>query len=242
MAQLGGQSIYMGPVELQNGKREAPKDLAKVLSRYLDGFIARTFAHKDVEELAREATVPVINGLSDFEHPCQALSDLFTIQEKLGKVRGIRIAFVGDGNNVCHSLLMGCALLGARLSVATPASHRPDPKVVGWSQEMAKRQAGQILLSQDPQKAVRSARIVYTDVWASMGQEHQRERRRKIFRKFQVNRELLKEAPGALFMHCLPAHRGEEVTDEVIDSKRSIVYDQAENRLHLQKAILLNLL
>jgi ornithine carbamoyltransferase len=232
MAQLGGHAIYLGPLECGGGAREAAKDLGQVLSRYLDGIVARTFSHRQAEELARNATVPVINGLSDLHHPCQALGDLFTMEEKLKKLTAIRLGYVGDGNNVCHSLLEACALLGVQMRVATPRGYEPSRTI-----------SPKILLTHDPVEAVRGANIVYTDVWTSMGQEKERHRRLRAFRGFQVNRSLMRQAaPGALFMHCLPAHRGEEVTDEVIDSPRSIVYDQAENRLHVQKAILLFLL
>ena len=243
MAQLGGQSIYIGPVELQEGKREGVKDLARVLSRYLDGIVARTFSHSDVEGLAQWATVPVINGLSDFSHPCQALGDLFTIRERFGRLKGIRVGYVGDGNNVCHSLISGCALMGVHFTVATPPRYRPDPRHLKWALGQASRSGAKISVTGNPKEAVRGAQVVYTDVWTSMGQESQRAKRRADFRGFQVNEPLLKLADRrGVFMHCLPAHRGEEVTNEVMDSKRSIVYDQAENRLHLQKAILLSLL
>ncbi|MBI3318183.1 MAG: ornithine carbamoyltransferase [Candidatus Omnitrophica bacterium] len=243
MSQLGGQSLYVGPVELEQGRRESPKDLAQVLSRYLQGLVVRTFSHKEAEEICRWSKIPVINGLSDLHHPCQALSDLFTVQEKLHRLRGVRIAYVGDGNNVCHSLMEGSALMGIHLAIATPKGYRPDPKIVRGSLAAAKRSGGTLRLGNDPGKAVHGAWIVYTDVWTSMGQESERGLRKKLFRPYQVNRRLMSRAePGAYFMHCLPAHRGEEVTDEIMDSQRSIVYDQAENRLHVQKAILLALL
>ncbi len=243
MAQLGGRSLYIGPVELQEGQREGSKDLAHVLSRYLDGIVARTFSHRDVEELAQWATIPVINGLSDFAHPCQALGDLLTIQERCGRLKKIRLAYVGDGNNVCHSLMEACARMGVDLRVATPSRYRPDPRLVRWAKEEASKSNGQILLTQDPKEAVEAAHVVYTDVWTSMGQERERLRRKRAFRGFQVNQALMRHAAkGALFMHCLPAHRGEEVVNDIMDSKRSIIYDQAENRLHVQKAILLMLL
>ena len=243
MAQLGGQSIYIGPVELQEGKREAPKDVARVLSRYLDGIVARTFRHAEVEEMARYSGIPVINGLSDTSHPCQALADLFTVQEKTGKLQAIQIAYVGDGNNVCHSLMEVCALLGVRLAIASPKGYQPDRAVARRAGLQAKKSGGRIEITQDPAQAVRGAAVVYTDVWTSMGQEQDRQRRKKAFRGFRVDGRMMKSAGrNALFMHCLPAHRGEEVTDEVMDSRQSIVYDQAENRLHVQKAILLKLL
>ena len=243
MAQLGGGSLHIGPVELQGGKREAPKDVARVLSRYLDGIVARTFHHAEVEEMARYASVPVINGLSDDSHPCQGLADLFTVQEKLGSLQGARIAYVGDGNNVCHSLMEGCALLGVHLTVAAPKGYLPHPAVARWAKEQAGKSGARIETVPDPERAVRGAAVVYTDVWTSMGQEQEKLKRQRAFKGFQVTAQLMKKAGrGCLFMHCLPAHRGEEVSDEVMDSRNSIVYDQAENRLHVQKAILLTLL
>ena len=243
MAQLGGRSLYIGPVELQEGQRESPKDVALVLSRTLDGIVARTFSHQQAEELARWAKIPVINGLSDFAHPCQALSDLFTLQEKFRRLKGLRVAFVGDGNNVCHSLIECCALLGIHLKIASPRDYRPDNGILRWALTQARRFRSQTLLFDKPGEAVRGAQVVYTDVWTSMGQEKEQAQRRSDFQGFQVNSSLMQQAAkGALFMHCLPAHRGEEVTDEVMDSRSSIVYDQAENRLHVQKAILLMLL
>ncbi|MBI3616000.1 MAG: ornithine carbamoyltransferase [Candidatus Omnitrophica bacterium] len=243
MAQLGGRSLYIGPVELQGGQRESSKDLAQVLSRYLDGIVARTFSHEQAEEMAAWSRIPVINGLSDFAHPCQALSDLFTIQEKFGRLKGVRLAYIGDGNNVCHSLLEASALMGAQLAVATPPGYRPDRSVVQWALAQAKKSGSRILLSMKPKEAVREAQVVYTDVWTSMGQEREQAQRRKDFRGFQVDSSLLKQADKkVIFMHCLPAHRGEEVSNEVMDSRYAIVYDQAENRLHMQKAILLTLM
>ncbi|MBI3312452.1 MAG: ornithine carbamoyltransferase [Candidatus Omnitrophica bacterium] len=243
MTQLGGQSLYIGPVELGQGKRESAKDVAKVLSRYLDGIVARTFAHADVEEMAQQASIPVINGLSDDSHPCQALADLFTVREKLGRLQKVTLAYVGDGNNVCHSLLEICARLGVHLTISTPADYRPDSEVFEWAVREGQRSGSRIQWSADPREAARGAEVVYTDVWASMGQESEKESRAKIFQPFQVNTALMKQAgPKALFMHCLPAHRGDEVTDEVMDSRASVVYDQAENRLHIQKAILLEVL
>ncbi len=243
MAQLGGQSLYIGPVELQEGKREAPKDVARVLSRYLDGIVARTFRHAEVEEMARYSDIPVINGLSDTSHPCQALADLFTVLEKTGKLQGVKIAYLGDGNNVCHSLMEGCALLGVHLAIAAPKGYEPAPDVTRWAGREAKKSGARIEITRDPAQAVRGASVVYTDVWTSMGQEQEKLRRQKAFQGFRVDSRRMKSAGrGAFFMHCLPAHRGEEVTDEVMDSRQSIVYDQAENRLHVQKAILLKLL
>ena len=243
MAQLGGRSLYIGPVELEGGQREAGRDLGQVLSRYLDGIVARTFSHRQVEEMADWARIPVINGLSDFAHPCQALSDLLTIQERFGYLKGIRVAYIGDGNNVCHSLMEASALTGIHLAIAAPGGYRPSKPVLQWAAAQAKKSGGRISLSGNPKEAVRAAQVIYTDVWTSMGQEKERTRRKKQFRGFQVNLALLKQAgKGVVFMHCLPAHRGEEVSHEVMDSRYAIVYDQAENRLHMQKAILLALM
>ena len=241
--QLGGQAIYLGPEEVGLGKREAAKDFAKVLSRYVDGVVVRTFAHNTVVELAKNATIPVINGLSDFSHPCQALGDILTIKEKFGKVEGLNFAWVGDGNNVLHSLLYACAKLGINVSVATPVGYEPDKNVVKDSKEIAEETSAKISLSNDPAAAVKDADIVYTDVWTSMGQEAEYKKRLKDFKGFQINDKLLSKAkPGVKVMHCLPAHRGEEITDAVMDGDKAIVYDQAENRLHIQKAVLVKLL
>lgn len=239
MEQLGGHALYLGPQEIGLGKREAVKDVARNLTRWVDAILARVFSHQSVAELAEHAAVPVINGLSDAEHPCQALGDYLTLRERKGKLAGATLAWVGDGNNVCHSLIAGAARLGVTMRVATPAGYEPDPLVV----EAAQRQGGRIELTHNPAEAVAGADAIYTDVWASMGQEQEAEKRRQVFRPFQVNAALMRQAGSqAFFMHCLPAHRGEEVTDEVIDSPNSLVYDQAENRLHIQKAILLALL
>ncbi len=243
MSQLGGRCVYLGPEDIQQGQRESAKDMARVLSRYVDGIAVRTFAHRDAVEFAQWATVPVINGLSDVHHPCQALSDLFTIQEHFGQLASLKIAYVGDGNNVCHSLLHGCALLGAKLVVATPAKYPPHPAILQEARLAAKRSGGSITLTTKPKEAVTGAAVIYTDVWVSMGQEAERKARVKVFTPYQVNRQLVALADKKyVVMHCLPAHRGEEITDEVLDSPHAIVYDQAENRMHLQKAILLWLL
>ncbi len=239
MLQLGGNSLYLGANDLQLGRGETIRDSARVLSRYLDGMVIRTFDHADGEALARFSSIPVINGLTDKFHPCQALSDIFTIGELFGSWRGVKVAYVGDGNNVAHSLMVGCAKLGLSLAVATPAGYEPEPDVVRRAQELAHEGGTELILCNEPAGAVAGARVVYTDVWASMGQEAEQEERRKRFRGFQVNGSLLKgAAPGAWFMHCLPAHRGEEVTEEVFEGKQSAVWEQAENRLHVQKAIL----
>src|SRR3972149_2172792 len=239
MGQLGGRALNLGPQEIGLGKRESVPDVARNLSRWVDVIMARVFAHQTVTGLAEHATVPVINGLSDFEHPCQALGDYLTLLEPKVKLAGLTFAWVGDGNNVGHSLIAGAARLGVRMRVATPPGYEPDSAVVA----AAERAGGQVQLTYDPAEAGQGADAVYTDVWASMGQEEEAEARRQVFRPFQVNGELMRRAgPEALFMHCLPAHRGEEVTNEVIDAPTSVVYDQAENRLHSQKAILLALL
>jgi ornithine carbamoyltransferase len=238
MAQLGGRALYLGPQEIGLGKREGVADVARNLSRWVEVVMARVFSHQTVTGLAEHASVPVINGLSDVEHPCQAMGDYLTLLEHKGQLAGLTLAWIGDGNNVCHSLIAGAALLGVRMRVATPPGYEPDSSVVA----AAKRAGASIELTYDPVEAVAGADGVYTDVWASMGQEEAAEARRQAFQPFQVNGELMQRAgPQALFMHCLPAHRGEEVTDEVMDAASSIVYDQAENRLHSQKAILLAL-
>jgi len=243
MRHLGGEALYLSPQEIKLGERESVADVARVLSRYVDGIMARVFAHSDVEELAAQASVPVINGLSDFGHPCQALSDLFTIREERGTLRGLRLAYVGDGNNVAHSLLFGASLVGMEIWVATPPDYEPQKEVVAKAKGFAQRMGSQVVLTHDPQEAVRGADMIYTDVWASMGQEEGGEERLKVFPPYQVNAQLVAKAgKSPLVMHCLPAHRGEEITDEVMDGPYSIVYTQAENRLHLQKAVLLLLM
>lgn len=243
MFQLGGTVIYLGPDDIQLGVREPVEDIALVLSRYVDGIVARTFAHQDVETLARHAAVPVINGLSDDEHPCQALADLYTIRQIYKKLKGIKIAYVGDGNNVLCSLLHGASLVGADLSAATPKGYEPPSSVVREAETFAKKSGSCICVGSDPREAVHEADIVYTDVWTSMGQEKEKEKRLGDFQGFQINETLMKLAkPSARFMHCLPAHRGEEVSAQVLEGKQSVVLDQAENRLHVQKAILVTLL
>jgi len=241
MYQLGGYSLYLSPAEINLGVRETIADVAKTLSRYVDGIVLRTYAHKNALEMAKSANVPVINGLSDFSHPCQALADIYTIREKLKTLKGKTLAYVGDGNNVCNSLLYACAKAGLNMNVACPKGYEPDGGVFEAAKVMAK--GAKINLFHDPKLAVKNADVVYTDVWASMGQEKEAAKRKKAFKDFQVNKKLLKSSrKNVLIMHCLPAHRGEEITDEVIDSKNSIVFDQAENRMHVQKAILIKLL
>jgi ornithine carbamoyltransferase len=240
---LGGSVVSLGRDDVQAGAREPIQDVARVLSRYVDGIVVRTFAHRDAETFARHARCPVINGLSDFAHPCQALADLFTIQERVGRLKGVTVGYVGDGNNVLHSLLEGCARLGVHVSVATPRAYRPDERVWRAAQVEAARSGARVRWTPDPREAARGADVLYTDVWVSMGQERERAKRLKIFRPYQLNRALLERAkPGCRILHCLPAHRGEEITEELLEHSRSLVWDQAENRLHVQKALLLWLL
>ncbi|NJE10011.1 ornithine carbamoyltransferase [Thermococcus sp. MAR1] len=237
--QLGGYGLYLNANDLQLRRGETIADTARVLSRYVDGIMARVYAHRDVEDLAKYASVPVINGLSDFSHPCQALADYQTILEKKGRIAGLKVVYVGDGNNVAHSLMIAGTKLGANVVVATPEGYEPDKKVIKWAEQNAAESGGSFELLHDPVQAVKDADVIYTDVWASMGQEAEAEERRKIFQPFQVNKELVKHAkPDYIFMHCLPAHRGEEVTDDVVDSPNSVVFDEAENRLHAQKAVM----
>ncbi|MFA5388278.1 MAG: ornithine carbamoyltransferase [Candidatus Omnitrophota bacterium] len=235
MTELGGHAIYLGSYEIDLGKRESPKDVAKVLSRYLSGIVARTFSHKTVVELAKYSSIPVINGLTDYQHPCQALSDLFSIKEKKG-IEGVTVAFVGDGNNVLNSLLYVCHKMGIKIRAACPKGYEP-------AKDVLKDVAGFAEIVNNPADAVKDADVIYTDVWTSMGQEKEYKKRLKAFKKYQVNSGLVKLArKDAIVMHCLPAHRGQEITDEVMDSPASVVMDQAENRLHVQKAILVKLL
>jgi len=240
---LGGHALYLGPGEIDMGVREAVKDVACVLSRYIDGIVARTNRHTDMEELAKYATVPVINGLSDKTHPCQALSDIFTIKEKLGTFKGVTLSYIGDGNNVLNALVAAAAKVGLNMKIATPKGYEPAKDVVAHARSYAKAAGSKIELSNSPKEAAGGADIIYADVWVSMGQEKEAAKRKKAFKAFQINDGLMKlTKKGCLVMHCLPAHRGQEITDSVIDSKASIVYDQAENRMHVEKAILLKLL
>jgi ornithine carbamoyltransferase len=242
MYQLGGQVIDLDPNVTQVGRGEPISDTARVLDRYLDILAVRTFKQKDLETFAEYARIPIINALSDLEHPCQILADLLTIQECFGTVSGINLTYLGDGNNVAHSLLLAGALMGMNVRLATPETYRPNPIIVEKSQKIAQN-GTQITLTDDPLAAVREADVVYTDVWASMGQENQKDDRLPIFQPYQVNEELLSYANSkAIVLHCLPAHRGEEITDSVIESQRSRVWDQAENRMHVQKALLASLL
>ncbi len=243
MRHLGGDALYLSPNEIGLGGRESVADVARVLSRYVDGIMARVFSHSHVVELARYSRVPVINGLSDYSHPCQGLTDLFTIWEHKGRLEGIKLAYVGDGNNVATSLLYGGARLGLHVSLGTPPGYEIAAEVLARGQAFAAKSGGAVTVSNDPLAAVADADVVYTDTWASMGQEAEKEARAKIFPPFQVNARLLAAArPDAIVMHCLPAHRGEEITDEVADGAQSVLFDQAENRMHAQKAILADLL
>jgi len=243
LQQLGAASIYLSPSDIGLGTRESVPDVARNLSRWVDCIIARVFEHEKVIQLAENASVPVINALSDREHPCQILADLLTIADIRGSLAGVTVAWTGDGNNVCHSLMLAAGILGFKLNVATPKGFEPAPEITEQSRKLAEKSGTEINLTYDPCVAVADADFVYTDVWASMGQENEAEPRRQIFRPYQVNRNLLARAkPTAKVLHCLPAHRGEEITDEVLDGPQSVVLEQAENRLHIQRALLARLL
>jgi len=244
MLHLGGQALYLSPNEIQLGVRESVPDVARVLSRYVDAIMARVFAHSDVVTLAEYSRVPVINGLSDYEHPCQGLADFLTIIEKKGRdLRGRKLAFVGDGNNVATALLFGAAKLGMDFAIATPPGYELPASVWELGQKFAAESGSHILATHDPVEAVREADVIYTDVWASMGQEAEAEARAKVFPPYQVNAALVAKAkPDVIVMHCLPAHRGQEITDDVADGPHSVLWDQAENRMHAQKAILVELI
>ena len=241
--QLGGNCIYLGPEEINLGKRESTADVAKVLSRYLDGIVARVFSHQDVVGLAKYGSIPVINGLCDLYHPCQALTDVYSVLESFGTLKNKTLAYIGDGNNVCHSLMLVCAKMGLNMTIATPVNYEPNAEILQTAQELAKKTGVKISIGRDPKQAVKGAHVIYSDVWVSMGQEEETQKRLKDFQGFQINGDLVKLADkNYIFMHCLPAHRGEEVSSDVIDSKHSVIFDQAENRLHVQKAILIFLL
>jgi ornithine carbamoyltransferase len=243
MRQLGGQVIYLSPEEVGLGKREAVSDVARVLGRYVDAIAARTFSHRNLEILADYAGIPVINALSDLEHPCQALADLLTIYEKKGPLNGLTLAFIGDGNNVANSLVLAASLMGMNFRIASPAGYVIQDDVLSLAQGYAKESGAEIYLTDEPTLAVRGADVVYTDVWTSMGQEAEDRERRQAFGNYRVDNELFAQArEDAIFMHDLPAHRGDEVTDEVIDGLQSVVFDQAENRMHVQKALLAQIL
>ena len=239
MAQLGGHSIFLSAYDIQLTRGETIRDTARVLSSYIDGLVIRTFAQSVVEEWARFATIPIINGLTDLHHPCQILSDLMTILERRGNLKGLKLAYVGDGNNVANSLLEGASKVGMHISIASPKGYQPKDTIVQSAREEAARNGSRIEIVTDPKEAARGADVLYTDVWVSMGQELEKKNFREIFAPYQLNRELLDLAdPQALVMHCLPAHRDEEITEEVFESKNSVIFQQAENRLHIQKALL----
>ena len=239
IAQLGGHPVFLPAQEIQLGRGETVADTARVLSRYLDALVIRTFGQDRLEEWARHATIPVINGLTDSHHPCQILADLMTIDEKKGRLAGLVVAYVGDGNNVAHSLLEGCAMMGMTCRIAAPAGYQPDAEVVKWAEVQAAKTGSGIQVGEDPRAAARGADVLYTDVWTSMGQEAEASKRLGVFRPYQINADLLRLAkPDAIVLHCLPAHRGEEITDDVMEGPQSVIFDQAENRLHVQKAIL----
>jgi ornithine carbamoyltransferase len=243
MLQLGGEAVYLSPSDIQIGTRETVYDMGKNLERWVEAIMIRTFAHQNVIDLAQACHIPVINALTDLLHPCQAMADFFTLKEKRGDLANFKLAFVGDGNNVCHSLLSAAAKAGSKMSVATPPGYAPDPEIRKQAEEDGKETGASFSFTNDPSEAVENADAIYTDTWASMGQEQEKEKRGEIFAPFQVNKSLMAKAKeDVFFMHCLPAHRGEEVTDDVIDSSQSLVYDQAENRLHVQKVIMLSLL
>lgn len=243
MVQLGGHASYLSANDIDMGGRESVPDVARNLSRWVQAIAARVFYHATIEELARHATVPVVNALSDREHPCQAMADMLTLWERRRSLRGLQFAYVGDSNNVCHSLLLASGLLGIHMRIGCPLEYRPHPDVLSHAERLAADYGGSISITTSPAEAVEGADAVYTDVWASMGQEHEAARRRLIFQPYQVNASLMQQAqPDALVMHCLPAHRGEEITSDVLDGPRSVVFEQAENRLHVQKALILMLL
>jgi ornithine carbamoyltransferase len=243
MLELGGHAINITRNTSQLDRGETPSDSAKALERYVDAIVARVDKHESLLEMAKSSQVPVINALSDLEHPCQIISDLYTIYEKSGSLSGLKVAYVGDANNVCNSLMLGCALTGISLSVATPREYAPKKAIIEKSQALAKKTGAKIEVTEDPFKAADNADYIYTDVWISMGQENEKKNNTKVFQAYQINDKLLSKAKkDAYVMHCLPAHRGMEITGEVMDGPRSIVWDQAENRLHAQKAILLKLL
>lgn len=243
IASLGGSSVFLDHTATRLGERESVPDVAKCLERWVSGIVARVFAQETLDELAANARVPVVNALSDRFHPCQALADFFTLEERFGGLRGLKFAYVGDGNNMCHSLMLAGARVGAHIKVATPAGYEPDAAIVAEAKRAARETRGKIEILRSPEEAVSGAQAVYTDVWASMGQEQEASVREAAFAGYQINKELFSHAArDAVFLHCLPAHRGLEVSGDLIDSPRSIVFDEAENRLHVQKAILLTLM
>ncbi|MBB6732218.1 ornithine carbamoyltransferase [Cohnella zeiphila] len=239
MYQLGGQALFLSRNDIQMGRGEPIRDTGMVMSRYLDGMIIRTFGHRNVVELARSSTVPVINALSDQSHPCQAMADYQTVLEKKGKLEGLKVVYIGDGNNMLHSLMMGASKLGMHFASASPEGYDPDPEQVRLAREFASDTGAKVDILRDPREAIEGADVVYTDVWASMGFEEEQKERERAFKDYQVNEQLVQSAKqDYLFMHCLPAHRGEEVSEGVIDGPNSVIFDEAENRLHAQKAIM----
>ncbi len=237
--QLGGQALFLSANDIQLGRGETIYDTAKVMSRFVDGIMIRTFDHQDVLDLAKYGSIPIINGLTDLLHPCQALADLMTVKEHKGRLRGLKLAYIGDGNNVAHSLLYACAKAGMDISVGSPKGYECDPEIVANAREDAKALGSKIVMTNDPVEAITDADVVYTDTWASMGQESEKEKRVKAFQGYQIDLELFnKSKPDSIFMHCLPAYRGFEMTADVIDGERSVVFDEAENRLHAQKAVM----
>lgn len=243
MWQLGGAALFLNANDMQIGRGEPVRDTARVLSRYVDGIMIRTFSHDEVIELAKFSTVPVINALTDSMHPCQALTDIFTILEHKGTLQGLKMAYIGDGNNMVNSLVQACAKVGMDIWVATPAGYEPDASIVAEALTVANEKGSNIVLCQDPLAAAKEADVLYTDVWASMGKEVEQEDRREVFTNYQINQAVMKAAKrDAIVLHCLPAHRGEEITEEVLESEQSVVFDQAENRLHVQKAIMVLLM
>ncbi|MDH6674511.1 ornithine carbamoyltransferase [Paenibacillus sp. LBL] len=243
MFQLGGHALFLSKNDIQLGRGEPISDMAQVMSRYLDGLMIRTFGHDNVVNLAKYASIPVINGLSDMAHPCQVLADLQTVLEHKGKLKGLKMAFIGDGNNMAHSLLIGGAKMGMHVALASPKGYEADAGIVKLSEDIAAQTGGSITITQDPIEAAKDADVIYTDVWASMGFEEEQAQREVAFADYQVNEELVKAAkPDYLFLHCLPAHRGEEVSEGVIDGVNSVIFDQAENRLHAQKALMVALM
>lgn len=243
MTQLGGHALYLSPRDLQMGRGETIADTARVLSRFVDAIMYRAFSNNMMRELALNATVPVINGLDDKEHPCQILADLLTIKEHKGDFKGLKLVYVGDGNNVCNSLMLGSAMVGMDFVAAAPEGYEPDAELTVKAKEIAEENGSTVEIMHDPMEAVRGADVIYTDVWVSMGEEEEKAKKEKLFRPYQVNKELVDAAKDdCIVMHCLPAHRGYEITDEVVDGPHSVVFDEAENRLHAQKAVMMTLM
>ncbi len=239
MNQMGGKALFLSNNDIQLNRGETIADTARVLSRYVDGIMARVFDHQDILDLAEHSTVPVINGLSDFLHPCQAVADFYTMLEKRDQLKGLHLVYIGDSNNVSNSLMMAAAKTGVHITICSPGGHQPCEKIMKWFEDDSRSTGSTFYITSDPTEAVKRADFIYTDVWASMGQEKEAEERKNLFAPYQLNKDLMSKAPPhALVLHCLPAHRGEEITDEVIDSHQSIVFDEAENRLHVQKAIM----